>query len=504
MYRRAAIAPLGPVLALVVCAGLAQAASVPVERASERIRAGDLPAAERELNTAIQSGVADANTYSLLGLICSRTGRLDQAIAYYRQALRMEPAMEAARNGLGAALIERGDLEEALKLFRAVLNSSPTDVTAVFNIGVILAEQGRYADSIASLESAHKLATGDAVVSMWLARVHMAVGDMQPALECLDGALGSMAKNSRGHANTGLIAEALEVSARLRAAFPDPRALFLLAEAQFLAGKYDAALESLDQMPEKERRPEYYRLLGMSYVGRKDLTAATNALERGLKLAPANPDLLFSIGTVYQGAGDNEKAIGVFRRAIAAGDHSAEVQFALALSYFNFGSYQQAVNHCNLAIQSNAEFDQAYLLLARSWSKLAQPEQAIAALKKSLTINPGCEQCHLQLGLILAGRDLSAEAEMSFREAIRLNPGDVTAHYELGRILAKENHAPEAVAELRKAIELDSGNDRAYYQLGRVYLAMGDKANARICLDTVRDLKEKRRAASEERLSRSR
>jgi len=136
---------------------------------------------------------------------------------------------------------------------------------------------------------------------------------------------------------------------------------------------------------------------------------------------------------------------------------------------------------------------------------VAQPERAIAALKKSLAINPMCEQCHLQLGLILSQRDNpGAEAEKALREAIRLNPGDVTAHYELGRILAKQNHAQEAITELRKTIELDSKNDRAYYQLGRVYLAMGDEANARICLDTVRDLKEKRRAASEEHLSRSR
>jgi cytochrome c-type biogenesis protein CcmH/NrfG len=135
---------------------------------------------------------------------------------------------------------------------------------------------------------------------------------------------------------------------------------------------------------------------------------------------------------------------------------------------------------------------------------LAQPERAITALQKSLAINPMCEQCYLQLGLILSQRESGAEAEKALREAIRLNPSDVTAHYELGRILAKQNHTQEAITELRKTIELDSKNDRAYYQLGRVYLAMGDEANARICLDTVRDLKEKRRAASEERLSRSR
>jgi Flp pilus assembly protein TadD len=252
-----------------VCAGLAQAAFIPVERAAERIRAGDLAAAEAELNAVIQSGIADGNAYNLMGLICSRTGRLDQAITYYQRALRLEPAMEAARNGLGAAYIEHGDLDEALKLFRAALEAAPNDVTAAFNIGAILAEQGRYADSVAGLESAHKLAPGDAVVSMWLARVHTAAGDMQRALDSLDAALGSMAKASRGHANAGLIAEALDVSTRLRAASPDARTLFLLAEAQFLAGKYDAAVESLAQMPEKERRPEYYRLLACHTLGAK-------------------------------------------------------------------------------------------------------------------------------------------------------------------------------------------------------------------------------------------
>jgi Flp pilus assembly protein TadD len=93
------------------------------------------------------------------------------------------------------------------------------------------------------------------------------------------------------------------------------------------------------------------------------------------------------------------------------------------------------------------------------------------------------------------------EALRSLREAIRLNPTNVSAHYELGKALAKRKQQTEAVAEFQKAIELDPQLDTAYFQLGRIYLAAGDRAKAQTYLDTSRDLKEKRRAASEARLS---
>jgi tetratricopeptide (TPR) repeat protein len=499
---------IGALFLILLCAAGAtpQTASGHVAKASERIRAGDLAAAESELNAAVQpgtSGNSDPQAYSLLGLICSRTNRLEQAIFYYQRALVLAPNSESARNGLGSAYIQHGDLDRAFTLFNTSLKTRPDDVTAHFNIGVILAQQGRYVDAIKSLESARKLDPRDPVISIWLARLQVKADMLPESVVSLETALASMAQNSRGRANAGLIAEVLEVSSRLRALSPDAKTAFLLAQAQFLAGDYDGAIGNLGQVPDTDRRAEYYNLLGMAYVGRKQFPEAIAALSKGIQIEPARTDLLFSLGSIYQGSGDNETAIRVFKRALAAGDDSAELQFGLALSFFNLGSYEAAVKSCSRAIGISPDFDQAYLLSGRSYARMAQPSRAIAAMRKAVTINPGCEQCYFQLALLLGDSGGESEAMQLLREAIRLNPRDASAHYELGKIMAQQKRNSEAIAELRKTIEYDREHDRAYYQLGRLYLALGDRAEAQTFFETARDLKEKRRAASQERLSNS-
>src|ERR1700722_19983018 len=138
-----------------------QAAAGHVTKGSERLRAGDLAAAESELRAAIGLGTRDAHAYNLLGLICDRTNRLDDAVHYYKEALRIDPGYTAAVNDLGSALIRQGRLEEALKLFELSLKVRPSDVTANFNIGVIQAQQGRFTESAQSLERAHQAASDD-------------------------------------------------------------------------------------------------------------------------------------------------------------------------------------------------------------------------------------------------------------------------------------------------------------------------------------------------------
>ena len=49
-------------------------------------------------------------------------------------------------------------------------------------------------------------------------------------------------------------------------------------------------------------------------------------------------------------------------------------------------------------------------------------------------------------------------------------------------------------------VALDPRQDLAYYQLGRLYLAMGEREKGQACLKMATELKEKRRAATQERV----
>jgi Tfp pilus assembly protein PilF len=77
-------------------------------------QAGDLPQAEPLYRQAMQAFPDSPDAWYLCGVVCQVTNRLDEAVAYYRQALRLRPAFAEVHNNLGVALAMQGKYGEAL------------------------------------------------------------------------------------------------------------------------------------------------------------------------------------------------------------------------------------------------------------------------------------------------------------------------------------------------------------------------------------------------------
>jgi protein O-mannosyl-transferase len=87
--------------------------------------------------------------YNNRGLSFDRAGRLDQAIADYKQSLAIKPDYPEANNNLGQALTQRGQPRDGLELFRAALEANPNLLSAHNNLGNALADDGKPAEALA-------------------------------------------------------------------------------------------------------------------------------------------------------------------------------------------------------------------------------------------------------------------------------------------------------------------------------------------------------------------
>ena len=83
-----------------------------------------------------------------------QVGRLDEAVACYRQLLRLKPDMASAYNNLGTALCELGRLEEAEASYRRVLALQPDQAEAHNNLGTVLFEREKLDEAVAAYHSA--------------------------------------------------------------------------------------------------------------------------------------------------------------------------------------------------------------------------------------------------------------------------------------------------------------------------------------------------------------
>ena len=104
---------------------------------------------------------ADAEASYRRGNDARDRGRLEDAEAAYREAIRLAPRYTDPRVNLGILLAMRGDPAGAEAQFDEVLRIDPNDATTRYNLGSVLARQGRFQDAAAQFEAVLRLQPGN-------------------------------------------------------------------------------------------------------------------------------------------------------------------------------------------------------------------------------------------------------------------------------------------------------------------------------------------------------
>jgi eukaryotic-like serine/threonine-protein kinase len=84
---------------------------------------------------------------------------VSEAIAAYREAIRLQPENAGAHYNLGIALDSQGKVSEAIAAYRDAIRLQPDEAEAHCNLGMALRSQGDYAGSLAMLRRGHELGT---------------------------------------------------------------------------------------------------------------------------------------------------------------------------------------------------------------------------------------------------------------------------------------------------------------------------------------------------------
>lgn len=90
----------------------------------------------------------DARPYSLLGLIHADSGRVDEAIADYREVTRLDPQDAAGWNNLGFLLLSQGNYDEARQALSRAVTLDGTNPKYRTNLGFALAGVGRHNEAL--------------------------------------------------------------------------------------------------------------------------------------------------------------------------------------------------------------------------------------------------------------------------------------------------------------------------------------------------------------------
>jgi tetratricopeptide (TPR) repeat protein len=98
-----------------------------------------------------------AKAYANLGGVSLHTGKLQEAIGYYEQALRINPHFAAAHKGLGVALARTGNQSEAAWHYEEALRFKPDDAETHSYLGLALKRLGKIPEATWQYEEALRI-----------------------------------------------------------------------------------------------------------------------------------------------------------------------------------------------------------------------------------------------------------------------------------------------------------------------------------------------------------
>jgi transglutaminase-like putative cysteine protease/tetratricopeptide (TPR) repeat protein len=195
----------------------------------------DYKAAAGLLKRAVDGDAAIKDGWYDLGQAYAGAANHGEAIAAFRQQIKVDPTHKRANGDLAMELQQSGNNDEAIAAYRKQLEASPYDKLIHKNLGMLLAQLRRDADARTELEAAAAIPPGDPEVKLALAQVYARLGEnskAQPLMQELTG-------NANADASGDIYAAALKNGIDQAQAENDAQQVLYDIGGQFDSGEFD-------------------------------------------------------------------------------------------------------------------------------------------------------------------------------------------------------------------------------------------------------------------------
>ena len=381
----------------------------------------------------LQSLKSDAQQKFELGLSLAKQGRNDDAIADFRDAVKLNPDFTEAHFSLGVLLARQGQpgYAGAMQHFLNVLRLSPRDVDAHVNISNLLEAEGDFIASVAAMQKAVGFASEKTGLYVMLGEKQDKAGQYPDAVESFREALKSGRLLARARFGLGMSLKHLR---RFDEALPEFETVVRLDPNDALAHFQLGAVEA-----EQGR-----------------FTEAMAQLQEAVRLQPGMAEAYSELGKIYRILDRSEDSEAAFRKAVELKADQVSALYGLARSPQNqresaelFAKIRQLQARSTEPGKGDVSNSAGIRLMAEG-----RLDDALAAFRRALEDNPRFALAAYNMGVVLAHKAALPEAAEAFRTAIRLRPGFSAAHFGLGLVL-KASGDRAADDELRTAQMLD-------------------------------------------------
>lgn len=373
----------------------------------------DLPTAEKLINEVIAADPKNVDAYMLRADLLRVLGRMDEALASFRQAVTLEPSNTAALFALATLEVAAERFDAARPLLERGERLAPHSPKLHFAKALLAYKQKRNRESIAELQKLAKM-----------------IPEHYPGL-------------------------------------------LLAGMAQYADGKYDQAQNALGSY--LQRFPgdlAARRMLGATLLAKGQPHLTMNVFQPVLALTQ-DVGILAVAAEATRLMGRLGDSRSLLQRAIALDPKNAGLRTNLALTDMASGARQRAIAGLETAISltpPDTRADEALIMMLLGAKQIERAEKVSAALEQRL---PKAATTYMLRGAVqLVKKDL-VNARASMELALKMDPGHLNAAEALADIDAMEKKPDSRRQRLEAIIKHDPHHFGALLALAKLELAQG-------------------------------
>jgi tetratricopeptide (TPR) repeat protein len=303
-------------------------------------------------------------------------GRISEAIAQYKKAVKLNPDSAKVHYNLGVALQDEGNTNEAIIHYKTTINLKPGYVKAHNNLGVALRQEGKNSEAISHYKMAVKLKPDHAQSHNNLGIALREEGKNSEAISHYKKAIELKPKFAQAHFNLGI-------------------ALVAIGNTNKAIAHYKMAVKL---------KPEYYQAyynLGNSLRNEGKNSEAISHYRRAIKLKPDYAKAHYNLGVALGREGKNSEAISHYKRAIELNPEHVHAHNNLGIALRKEGKDSEAIFHYKIAIELKPDFSDAYNNIGVVLFHTKKNEEAINYFKEAIRLEPDFDQAQRNLELAL-------------------------------------------------------------------------------------------------------
>jgi tetratricopeptide (TPR) repeat protein len=431
-----------------------------------------------------------------------------QAIAEFRQAIKLDPKYPRAHGFLGYAYLEHYQEEgypEAREEFEKELKLHPDEYQVQELLGIADVSLRDFPAAEAALLHAARLHPQESSIYLYLGETYAATNRTKAAVDVLEKYVAmvgiplddKLREASRAYYLLGQNLRRLGREEEARKALARSQQI---REAKF---KYD-----VQHIFEEKKSPE--EELGSRVSGPvtdvleagspEQKQGAGEMIKQGLPAAPVGTQtspketeaarqyrsvLGEILGSSYNDLGvmrakDSKflEAAEFFRQASIWKPDLAGLDRNWGLASFRAELYQQAVPALDRQIKAHPDDSFVRQVLGLSYAMLENDPKVVEVLQPFADHPPDDPGLLLAWGTALVHMRQSGAAAGIFRRLLEQNTNDAQVHLLLGKAYAQEKDYSKAISEFDNALRLDTRLPEAHYYAGLVYLQQSDFESA--------------------------